>query len=80
MKDYMVAYLSFFDNDMQMVQVKATSEYEAIKKAMVEISSEDTKQEEIDFQNSEDYPANLDEQKEYYFDADLAINVKEITH
>ena len=74
----MVGYLSFFENEIVLTQVQAESEYEAIKVAMIEISSEETRQEEIEFQKSERYPENLDKLKEYYFDADLVVNVKEI--
>lgn len=61
MKNYVVGILSMFENDLKLLKISAISEYEAVKKGMVEFAdSEQNKQYEIDWQNSEDYPKDLE--------------------
>lgn len=60
MKNYVVGILSMFENDLKLFKVTAENEYDAVKKGMVEFSSdEESKQFELDWQNSEDYPKDL---------------------
>lgn len=60
MKNYVVGVLSMFENDLKLFKIIAESEYEAVKKGMIEIcEGDDAKQCEIDWQNSEDYPKDL---------------------
>ena len=62
MKNYVVAILSFFENEVRMFKIEAENEYEAIKKGMIEFcEDEESKQSEIDYQNSEDYPTKYSE-------------------
>ena len=59
--------------------IQAESEYEAVKKAMVEAASkEEYKQDEIDWQASEDYPVNLEDLIEMLYNSDVAVNVIEV--
>lgn len=61
MKNYVVGILSMFENDLKLFKISAISEYEAVKKSMVEFADgEQNKQYEIDWQNSEDYPKDLE--------------------
>jgi len=62
MKNYVVGIISLFENDLKLFKVTAINEYEAVKKGMLEFcDSEEAKQHEIDFQNSDNYPKNLNE-------------------
>lgn len=78
MKNYVVALLSFFDNDINQFGVEAESPYEAVKKAMVENTSDKYKQEEIDLQNAEDYPKTFEEIQDYLGNSDTTISVIEV--
>lgn len=61
MKKYVVGVLSMFENDLKLFKIEAESDYEAVKKAMVEFAANpESKQHEIDWQNSEDYPTDLE--------------------
>ena len=61
MKKYVVGVLSMFENNLKIFKIVAESDYEAVKKAMVEFADDtENKQHEIDWQNSEDYPTNLE--------------------
>lgn len=60
MKNYVVGILSMFENDLKLFKITAENEYDAVKKGMVEFCShEESKQYELDWQNSEDYPKDL---------------------
>jgi hypothetical protein len=60
MKNYVVGILSMFENNLKLFKVIAENEYEAVKKAMVDFwDKEEAKQEEINWQNSEDYPKDI---------------------
>jgi len=78
MKNYVVAMVSFFDNDIKQFKVEAENEFEAIKKAAVENTSVEFKSSEIDFQNSGKYPKDIDELESYYASADMSFSVIEI--
>ena len=61
MKNYVVGILSMFENDLKLFKVVAENEYEAIKKGMVEFTDNpESKKHEIDWQNSSDYPTDLE--------------------
>lgn len=77
MKKYVVGYMSFFENDLQLHNVKADSELEAVKKVLVRLCSDDSKKAEIEFQKSDDFPKTLNDLKQYYWNADALINVIE---
>lgn len=79
MKNYAVGYLTFFENELKMFKVQAESEYEAIKKAMVEAATkEEYKQDEIEWQASEKYPNNLEDLIEMLYNSDVAVNAIEV--
>lgn len=79
MEKFVVGYLSFFENDLKLFSIQAESEYEAIKKAMIEACSEDKyKESEIEWQNSEDYPKDKDSLIELLYNSDVVINVLKI--
>jgi DNA-binding protein len=78
MKNYVVALISFFDNDIKQLKVSAESEYEAVKKAVIEFTSEEYKQSEIDFQNSEDYPKDIESLDEHFSNIEMDFSVIEI--
>jgi hypothetical protein len=75
---YVVALISFFDNDIKQFEIKAESPYEAVKKGMLEMASEKHKQDEIDFQNSEDYPKTIEEMEEHFANCDMDFSVFEV--
>ena len=61
MKNYVVGILSMFENDLKLFKVMAENEYEAVKKGMVEFTDNpESKQHEIDWQNSPYYPTDLE--------------------
>ncbi len=61
MKNYIVGILSMFENDLKLFKIVAENEYEAVKKGMIEFSgNEENKEYEINWQNSKDYPTDLE--------------------
>ena len=78
MKKYVVAVISFFDNDLKQFIIEAENEYEAAKKGLIEFTSEEHKASEIEHQNIEDYPKDIDELESYYIDCEIGINVIEV--
>jgi hypothetical protein len=78
MKNYVVGILSMFDNDLKLFKVTAENEYEAVKKAMVEScgDSQEARESEIQWQNSEDYPEDLEGMQDSY--EEIPFNVIEI--
>ena len=78
MKKYVVGVLSFFENNIKLYKVEAENEYEAIKKAMVEFTPEKYREEELEFQNSEDYPKTLEDLKSMLLGSDIVTSAIEI--
>jgi len=78
MANFVVGYLSFFDNNLKLIKVEEESEYEAIKKAMISVCEEEYKPEEIKWQNSDDYPKNKESLIDLLYNIDVAINIIEI--
>ena len=61
MKKYIVGILSMFENDLKLFKIEAESDYEAVKKGMIEFSGdEENRKYEIDWQNSNEYPKDLE--------------------
>ena len=61
MKNYVVGILSMFENNLKLFKVTAENKFEAVKKGMVEFcEDEESKQFEINWQNSEDYPTDYE--------------------
>lgn len=81
MKNYVVGYLSFFDNNLILKKITAENEYEAAKKTILEIAKNSSKEAfnyEQQWQESEDYPKDIESLKVYIWDCDAAIEVIEI--
>jgi hypothetical protein len=78
MKNYVVAILSFFENEIKQFGIEAESPYEAIKKAMIEFTRDEYKQQEIDFQNGEEYPKTIKEMDEYFGNCDMVFSITEV--
>mgnify|MGYP003542403740 FL=1 len=77
MRNYVVGILSMFENDLKLFKITAESEYEAVKKAMIEFcDDEDAKMCEIDWQNSDYYPKSIKEMINSY--EDIPFNIIEI--
>jgi hypothetical protein len=75
---YVVALISFFENDIKQFEIRAESPYEAVKKGMIEMASEEYKKEEIDFQESEEYPKTIEEMEEHFANCDMDFSVLEV--
>jgi hypothetical protein len=78
MKKYIVALISFFDNEIKQFGVEADSPYEAVKKAMLEYTSDEYIEDELNFQNEEEYPKTIDEMKGYFANGDMDFSVMEV--
>jgi hypothetical protein len=78
MKNYVVGILSMFENDLKLFKVEAEDKYEALKKGMVDYTSEEYKQDEIEFQNGDVCPPNFKSLTDYYSVGELMTNVIEI--
>ena len=78
MANFVVGYLSFFDNTLKLIKIEGESEYEAIKKVLVLVCEERFKQEEINFQNSENYPKDKESLIDMLYDGDITVNIIEI--
>ena len=77
-KTFVVGILSLFDHKLKLLKINAENEYEALKKGMIESCNEKYKQEEINWQNSEEYPKNYKELVDLLFASDTCVNVIEI--
>lgn len=79
MKNYVVGALSLFEYELKQFKIQAENEYEAVKKAMVEmVSKEEYKQDELDWQASPEYPKNYLDLKQELINCDLFVNVIEV--
>ena len=77
MRNFVVGVLSTFENNLKLFKITAESEYEAVKKAMIEFcDDEDSKMNEIDWQNSDYYPKSIEEMINSY--EDIPFNIIEI--
>lgn len=78
-KTYVVALLSFFDNDIKQSLINAKSPYDAVKHAMLNFfDSEEAKKDELEWQSSEDYPKTYGKLVEYLSNSEFAVSVIEI--
>lgn len=75
---YVVALISFFNNDIKQFLIRAENEFVAVKKAMVEFTDDKFKQEEINFQQSEDFPKEIEELNIYLGNGDMSFSVIEV--
>ena len=78
MKTFVVGILSLFDYELKLLKINAENEYEALKKGMIESSSEKYKQEEIDWQKSKEYPKTYEQLVDMLYNSDMCVNVLEI--
>jgi hypothetical protein len=78
MKKYVVAVISFFENDIQQFKVEADNEYEAVKKGVVCFTKEKYRKSELEFQNSEEYPTDVKGLEHLYNNAELDFSVMEV--
>jgi len=79
MKKYVVALISFFDNEIRQFKIEAESDYEAVKKAMVEFcDSEDGVKDQINWQNDPLFPVNLERLKLDVVNAEMDFCVTEV--
>lgn len=80
MKNYIVGILnlSSYDLGLELFKVEAENKYEALKKGMVDFTSEEYKPHEIEFQNGELCPPNFESLTGYYNVGDIMTNVIEI--
>ncbi len=77
MTNYVVGILSMFENEVKLFKISAENQYEAVKQGMVEFcEDEESKQFELDWQNSEDYPEDFEGLYSVY--EELPFNVIEI--
>ena len=77
-KTFVVGILSLFDYKLKLLKINAENEYEALKKGMIESCNEKYKQDEIDWQKSEDYPKTYEKLVDLLYNSDMCINVIEI--
>lgn len=78
MKNYVVGILSMYENDLKLFKVQAEDKYEALKKGMVDFTSEEYKEHEIEFQNGAICPPNFESLTGYYEVGEIITNVIEI--
>ena len=77
-KTFVVGILSLFDYELKLLKINAENKYEALKKGMIESCNEKYKQEEINWQNSEEYPKTYKELVDLLYASDTCVNVIEI--
>jgi len=78
MNRYYVATINFFDNEIKQFIVEAETELEASKKALVLSTDEKYRQNEIYFQNSEDYPQDMKSLLDYLNNAEMDLSIIQI--
>lgn len=78
MKKFVVALISFFENDIKQFKIEAESDFEAVKKTLVEFAGPH-RQSEIDYQNSEDYPKDINELEIHLNNCEIDFSVIEVT-
>ena len=75
MKKYVVGILSMFDHDLKLFKIDAENKYEALKKGMVEYTSEEDRHYEIEFQNGEVCPPTFEGLTDYYANGEIMTEV-----
>ena len=77
MKKFVVALISFFENEIKQFKIEAESDYDAVKKTLVEFAGEH-KGGEIEFQNSADYPKNIEALDDHLNNCEMGFSVIEV--
>ena len=76
MNEYVVSYISFFDNELKMVKVSAHCERDALVEGLFQLSSQNA---QSDVEYFEDLASkSAEEIKEDMFDTDAAIQALQI--
>jgi hypothetical protein len=75
---YVVALISFFENEVKQFLIRAENEFEAVRKAMLEFTKDEYKAQEIEFQLSENYPKDILELTDMLFNCDMSFSVIEV--
>ena len=79
MKRFVVAIMSYFDNELEQYVINSESEYEAVKSSMlVYWKFKGGLKDEENWQNLPDYPKTYEELKRALFDSDMNVSVIEI--
>lgn len=78
MKKYAVAIANLFDNEVVIFIVEEENEYQALKKAMIESTNNEYKQDEISWQEDLEYPKTFEDLISLLHNSDYLIDVKEI--
>lgn len=78
MKIYCVAILSFFDNEIHQFIITSNSPFNAVKLALLENCNSEQKEAEIDWQNSDDYPTDLESLDDYLANGEIVFSVIKI--
>lgn len=79
MKNYVVALVSLFEGELKQFKIQSENEYEALKLACVEFwEKEEYKEDELDWQASDEYPQNYEDLKMCLINSDMFGNVIEI--
>jgi len=78
MKNYIVAISSLFDNEIKQTKVQAENECKAFSKAMIDFTLDPFKKDEIELQNSIDYPTDIAGLQDFYINAEIIFSVIEI--
>jgi hypothetical protein len=66
-KMYCVAISNYFDGVIRQFIVYSKDDLDAVKQALLMSCGKDNKQEEIDWQNSKEYPTDIESLKNYFF-------------
>lgn len=68
----------FFENEIKLLKISASSEYEALKEGCVQFTSEEHREEEIEWQKSDDYPKDFEALMKLLHNSDMCVNVIEV--
>jgi hypothetical protein len=72
-KMYCVAISNYFDGVIRQFIVYSKDDLDAVKQALLMSCGKDNKQEEIDWQNSKEYPTDIESLKNYLGNAEITF-------
>ena len=70
---YCVAISNYFDGVIRQFIVYSKDDLDAVKQALLMSCGKDNKQEEIDWQNSKEYPTDIESLKNYLGNAEITF-------
>lgn len=73
MKKYVVAVMSFFENDIKQFKVEAENEYDAVKKGILSFTKEEYRKSELEFQDSAGCPTDVKGLEHLYNNAEMVF-------